>query len=202
MMENKCLLNLDEKQEVLINPILDFFTILEKVNVKVIYNPFFRKNFVIKQRFGTYPIYLPEVGYLLSLETISPELSKKFYEETKEYDRFYSDEKVIRSSIHNFKQELNRIVSWGHFCSHKLPSEYYKLYISNLTNDFLFMPSIVKRFGLISPNRWFRLDSREYYSFKATVNYNVGLVYLDKDSLKKARKITLWLNSPIDVYEV
>lgn len=201
-MENKCLLNLSDKQKVLINPILDYFTILEKVNVKVIYNPFFRKNFVIRQRFGTYPIYLPEIGYLLSLETISPDLAKRFYEETKEYDKFYSDEKIICSSIYNFNQELNRIVSWGHFCSYKIPTDYYKMYISNLTNDFLFTPSIVKNFGLISPNRWFKLDSRAYYSFKATVNYNVGIIYLDKNSFSKARKITLWINSPLDVYEV
>jgi len=201
MTKDKCVLNLNGRQETLINPILDYFTILEKINVKVIYNPFFRKNFVIKKRFGTYPIYLPEIGYMLSMETVSPALSKRFYKETKEYERFYSDEKIIFSKIYNFNKELNRIVSWGHFSSFRIPSKYYKLYISNLTNDFLFMPSIVRKFGLISPNRWFRLDSRDLYYFSAIINYNVGIVYLERRLLEKAKKTSIWVNSPLDVYE-
>ncbi len=201
-MANKCLVDLPEKREFLINPIIDYYTILEKVNFKVIYNPFFRKNFVVQQRFGTYPIYFPEVGCLAALETISPNLSREFYKETKEFNRFYSDEKVICSRIYNFNNEVNRFVSRGNYVSSKLPEKYYKLYISNLINDFLFMPSIVKRFGLISPNRWFILESRTSYYFKTEINYNVGIIYLTKDILKKSKKIILWLNSPLEIWEI
>lgn len=203
MIANKCLVDLPEKREFLINPIIDYYTVLEKVNFKVIYNPFFRKNFGVQQRFGNYPIYFPEVGCLAALETISPNLSREFYEETKEFDRFYSDEKVICSKIYNFNNEVNRFVSWGNYVSSKLPEEYYKLYISNLINDFLFMPSLVKRFGLISPNRWFILRSKTSYYFETEVNYNVGIIYLTKDILKKSKKIVIWLNSPpIEIWEI
>jgi len=202
MVVNKCLIDLPQKKEFLINPIIDYYTILEKVNFKVIYNPFFRKNFAVQQRFGTYPIYFPEVGCLAALETISPNLSREFYKETKEFDRFYSDEKMICSKIYHFNTEVNRFVSWGNYVSSKLPEKYYKLYISNLINDFLFMPSIVKRFGLISPNRWLILESRTSYYFKTEVNYNVGIIYLTKDILEKSRKIVVWLNSPLEIWEI
>jgi len=202
MMVNKCLIDLPQKKEFLINPIIDYYTILEKVNFKVIYNPFFRKSLAVQKRFGTYPIYFPEIGCLAALETISPNLSREFYEETKEFDRFYSDEKIICSRVYNFDNNVNRFVSWGNYISSKLPKSYYKLYISNLLNDFLFMPSIVKKFGLISPNRWFLLESRTSYSFKTEVNYNVGIIYLTKEIFRNSKKITLWLNSPLEIWEI
>ncbi|RLG44222.1 MAG: hypothetical protein DRN81_05020 [Thermoproteota archaeon] len=202
MVVNKCLIDLPQKKEFLINPIIDYYTILEKVNFKVTYNPFFRKRIVVRQRFGAYPAYFPEIGYLAVLETISPNLSREFYKETKEFERFYGDEKIIRSRIYHFNTEVNRFVSWGNYVSSKLPEEYYKLYISNLINDFLLMPSIVKRSGLIAPNRWFILESRTSYCFKTEVNYNVGIIYLTKDVLEKSKRIVLWLNSPLKVWEV
>jgi len=198
----KCSIELPEKENFLINPIIDYYTILEKVNFRVVYNPFFRKNFVVQQRFGIYPVYLPEVGCLLALETISPNLSEKFYKETKEFEQFYSDEKIIYSKIYNFDNRVNRFVSWGNYISSKLSKELYRLYLSNLINDFLFMPSIVKRFGLISPNRWFFLESRTSYYFRTEVNYNVGVIYLSRGILKNPKKLQLWLNSPLDVWEV
>ena len=181
-------MDLPQKKAFLINPIIDYYTILEKVNLKVIYNPLFRKSLAVQKRFGTYPIYFPEIGCLAALETISPNLSREFYEETKEFDRFYSDEKIICSRVYNFDNNVNRFVSWGNYISSKLPKSYYKLYISNLLNDFLFMPSIVKKFGLISPNRWFLLESRTSYSFKTEVNYNVGIIYLTKEIFRNSKK--------------
>ena len=202
MMLNKCFIDLPQKKEFLINPIIDYYTILEKVDFKVIYNPFFKRNFVVQQRFGTYPIYFPEVGCLASLEIISANLSRKFYKETKEFDRFYSDEKIICSRVYNFDSNANRFVSWGNYTPSKLPKDYYKLYISNLLNDFLFMPSIVKNFGLLSPNRWFLLESRTSYFFKTEVNYNIGIIYLTKEILRNSKKITLWLNSSLETWEI
>jgi|GEM_PF-4538262 len=195
-------LNLQQKQEFVINPILDFFTVLEKSKINVVYNPFLKKYCTVRKNLGTYPIYVPEVGHLLSLETVSEELSKELYDETKSYESFYSKERIMTAKLYNHDPELNRVVSWGNYSSFAVPERLYKLYLSNLLNDFLFSPSLVRGHTLISPNRWFIAESQSSYHFKCIANYNIGLIHLTTESLKAARRVNIWLNAPQEVFEV
>jgi len=195
----------DVEYNLLINPILDYFSILEKSTVKVVYNSFFRKYIEIRQRFGIYPVYIPELGYLLALEIVSPKLSKIFYELTSDFDSFYSEDKVICAKIHNFNKDTNRFVTYGNYKSLKLDKEYYRLYITNLINDLLCTPSIINGSTLISPNRWYVLESTHpklNIHVRADINYNIGIIFLTKDGLKRYRKYNIWLNSKTNIFEV
>lgn len=202
MIENEYPLQLDKRWIFLINPILDFFTVTEKINFKAIYNPYLKKPIIVRKYLGTYPVYLPEVGYLLSLDVTSHRLVKKLYNETRDFESFYSDNKMICSSLYNFDKKTNRVVTWGNFRTKYVPDNYYKLYISNILNDFLITPSFIKNSSLISPNRWFKLESNTKYFFKANVNYNVGLMYINRDALITSKRIRVWLNNPLDLYEI
>ncbi|QLH74559.1 MAG: hypothetical protein HPY73_03240 [Methanomassiliicoccales archaeon] len=202
MREFSCQLNLQQKQELVINPILDFFTILEKSKINVVYNPFLKKYCTVRRNLGTFPVYVPEVGHMLSLETVSEEVSKEFYDETRTYEGFQSKERVMTAKLYNHDPDLNRVVTWGNYSSFAVPDRLYKLYLSNLLNDFLFSPSVIRRRTLISPNRWFIIESQNNYHFKCTANYNIGLIHLTKESLREARKVNVWLNAPQEVYEV
>lgn len=195
-------LDISDRMKFIINPILDYYSILEKIKAKVVYNSFFRRNFRVIQRLYSYPIYLPEIGYLLSLDISSKRLSKKFLDETKDYESFYSENSIMHSRIYNYNKESNRGVSWGQYAKLKLSEDIYQLYITNLVNDLLSTPSIVQRFGLFSPNRWFHIESQDGFFFKGTVNYNVGVMYLKAEDFFTLRKFKVWINSELPVYEI
>jgi len=178
-----------EEIDLVINPILDWFTVLEKIRLKVVYSKVLERDIIVKEVYGSYPVYLPEIGYFTALEISSRNLSRKFYSDTKDLKGFYSSEnKIVIAKIHNFDRQTNRFVTWGNYNSYKIPEKYYLLYISNLINDFLITPSIARKGTLFSPNRWFIQDS---HSFTALVCFNIGIVYLTKDDTKRARKTTL-----------
>jgi len=192
-------MKISENEELIINPIIDPFTLLEKVERKIVYSPKRRRYFEVVPRIFVFPVYLPEIGGLLSLEMISKELAKKFYNEVKDFDGLISKGKIFTSVIHNFRSELNRMVSWGNIRPFNLSKDHFQLYLTNLINDFVITPSIVTRRGVISPNRWFRIGSE---GFQATLHYNIGVVYLQRDFLLERKEKTVWINSPFNLYEV
>jgi len=195
-------IDLEEKNEVLINPLIDPSTLLEKANRKIIYNPRLRKYHEVIPKVYLLPVYLPELGILLSLDMVSKELSKRFYEETRDYEGIISKGKIFCCKIHNFQKDINRMVSWGTIRPIYLPNNFLKLYITNLINDFYLTPSISQKGCILSPHRWFFISSIGYHKFKAFLNYNFGILYIEKEKLRQKKIRRIWINSPIKLYEI
>lgn len=193
--------NLEEK-EVMINPIIDISTILEKIERKIVYIPSHRRYYDIVPKKYAFPAYLPEIGTLISLDIVSKDLARRFYQETKDFEGIVSKGKIFISGVYNFHPEKNRMVSWGNIKSFNLPENIYSLYLSNLINDLLITPSVVRKWDIISPNRWFCLASRSYYEFYAILHYNIGIIYLHKRYLVKRKVKYIWVNSLFKIYEV
>jgi len=193
--------NLDEGNEVLINPLIDPSALLEKTNRRIVYNPRVKKYQEVVSRIYVFPVYLPELGILLSLEMTSKELAEKFYQETKDYEGMVSRGKVFCCRLHNFQKNMNRMVSWGTIRSSCLADTLLKLYVTNLVNDFYMTPSVVKKEYIFSPHRWFFISSSSYSRFEAFLNYNFGIIYIEKEENLHRKIKKIWINSPFRLYE-
>ena len=191
-----------EEEELVINPIVNPSTLLEKVQRKVVYAPHIRRYFEVMPKLYALPIYLPELGVLLSLDISSRKLARKFYDEIRNFDGVISKGKGFISAVHNLNSVTNRMVSWGNLQIFELPKDILQLYISNIINDFSITPSVFIKDCIVSPNRWFFISSKSFYRFEATLTYNSGIVYLEKKNLTNAKIRYIYLNSPMKIYEV
>jgi len=196
------LMNINEKEKLIINPIIDPSTILEKLDRKIIYMPYYRRYHEIVPKTYVLPVYLPEIGALVSLDITSRNLARRFYNETKDFEGIISKGKIFLSRVYNFQSEMNRMVSWGNIKSFNLSEDIFQLYLSNLINDLIITPSIITQKRILSPNRWFYIASTGYYKFKAILHYNVGIIYLRKEFLLNRKIKYVWLNSPFKLYEI
>jgi len=195
-------IDIDEEEEIVINPIIDSSTLLEKVQRRVVYIPRLRKYTEVMPKIYVLPVYIPELGALLSLDMSSKNLASRFYRETKNFEGIISRGKIFISVVHHLRPEINRMVSWGNVRSFDLQEDILRLYISNLINDFFITPALITKDGIVTPHRWFYLSSTGYFKFEAIVSYSLGIVYLKKENLLKAKLRHIWINSPMTVYEV
>ena len=196
---------IEEKYEMIINPLITPSTLLEKCEIKAIYNPRLKKYHEIVQKTYSYPVYLPEICVLLSLDITSIELAEELYDKAKDYEGLISEEgRIFCCRTYNYQSDKNRMVSWGNLRNYDLDYEIYNLYRSNLLNDFYITPSISNKGVLISPNRWFYIYSESSYRFEAFLNYNFGVIYIEKEKLSPThvKTIKAWLNFPLKLYTV
>ena len=194
--------NVDEDEEVIVNPIVKTSTLLEKVQRKVVYSPRLHRYLEVMPKMYVLPIYMPEVGVLLSLDISSKSLARRLYEETKDFNGMVTKGKIFVSNVYNLMQDRNRMVSRGNIRSFNLPEDILRLYLSNLMNDFVISPAIVTKEGVLSPNRWFLLFSARGYEFRAIVSYNILIIHLQKQNLSKPRVRQIWINFPMKIFEV
>jgi len=196
-------IKVDEKEKVIVNPIIDISTELQKVEKKIIYSTRFHNIYEVSSKKYVFPVVLPEIGVTLSLDIVSKNFAEQFFEETKEIDGIVSKNKIFISNVHNFDQNINRMVSWGNVKSFNLPQEIYQLYLMNLFNDIAMTPSVIMNEKIIAPTRWFYLESStDFGKFRATLNYNIGIVYLKKEAIEKRKEKIIWVNSQLKLYEV
>ena len=193
---------LEEKEMIIINPLVNFYSILKKIQRKIIFHQLFRKYFEIVQSTYAFPVYLPEIGVLLSLDITSEDVARRFYEEIKNFDGFVSKGKIITSFVYNFRVEENRITSRGRLKYLSLPENLFNLYLMNLLNDFFITPSIISSQHIFSPLRWFFISAEGYASFKCILNYNLVITYFTKNSVQNTKKVKIWLNGPLSLYKV
>ena len=193
--------DLEEGDILLINPLIDPSTLLEKAKRRIVYNPRLRRYHEIMPKTYIFPAYLPELGVLLSLDTVSKNLARKIYEETKDYNGIISKGKVFMCTAHHFRRDINRMVSWGTVKSVDLRNKILRLYITNLINDFYLTPSIVRGGTIISPHRWFFISSIGYHKFEAFLNYNFGVTYIEKEKICQRKVKKVWINSPLKLYQ-
>ena len=188
------------ENELLVNPILNWYTLIKKLRPLVIPGTYFP----IKIYSCTYslPIFLPEIGCMVALDLVSESLKREIEEKKTEYESFYSKNQVMLSKLYNFDASVNRVVSWGRYSFHRISEDIYHVYIVNLINDLLLFPSILTEFGPYSPVRWFWVSGGGHPEFKTIVCYNVSIVYLKKEFLTRHKKLKLWLGEPINIYGI
>lgn len=188
----------------LVNPILHYYTFLEKAESKVIYSRFFGKPKVVVQRLRSYPIYLSELGRVIALDITSQNLDKRFINETGDFEGIYSENKVLISKLKRYDKVTNRAVSWGQIFPHKIPKRIYRVYQNNLLNDLLSTPSLMIGKGLYAPTRWFCVGAKTPggLRFRANVNYNMGLIFLKPEDVENSRRVKIWANQEMILYEV
>ena len=191
-----------EKREYLVNPILRRYSILQKSEAKVVFHE--GRPDIITKRTNTYPLYLSDIGRLIALDITSRDLDSEFYDKTTDYVGTKSENKLMFSKLYNYDLDTARAVSWGNLSTSNAPEVMYSVYRENFLNDLFITPSILTKRGFYSPTRWFRVEANTVSGpqFEATVNYNIGLVYLDKSDLQESSKSTFWINDEIHLYEI
>jgi len=190
-----------ERKAFIINPLIDPRANLEKISNMVVYNPRIQYYQEVISKTYSFPVYLPELGFLLSLDMTSINLAREFYDETREYEGIMSKGKIFLCKMHNYREEWNRFVSWGSIEPINLSDSVFKLYRASLINDFHLSPSLIIETRVenvvVSPHRWFRISSTttDMYTFEAIVNYNFGVFYLEKEKLSRGsvREKKVWL---------
>ena len=203
----KCyLVELPEDTPYIINPVLNFFSPLEKREYKVVYNPKLERYITAVDTYGTFPVYLPELGYLMSLDISSINLLRRFYQDTSDFESFVSEEegRILVSYLHNRNQNTNRFVSYGNIRMFVISDEkLYNLYLINILNDLLTTPSTIRNRKIISPNRWYLIESRIPLgiSFRATVNYNVCILFIKRETIENTKEVKVWLNNKIRLWQ-
>jgi len=189
-------------RSVLINPVVYQYIILEKLERKAVYIPSFQKYYEIVSETFRFPVILPEVGMFLSLDAVSKDFARDFFDKIKNFNGIISRNEVFVSNVYNFNSEENRMVSWGNIKSSKLSEEIYQLYLNNIVNDLVMTPSIATQDKIVSPNRWFAISYSKYREFKATIHYNFIVAYIQKDEISKKRVKNIWIGSPQKLYEI
>lgn len=194
---------LKEGEEVLINPLIDPSVLLKRVERRVVYNPRLREYHEVTPKKYVFPVYLPEIGILLSLNTVSENLARKLYDEAKDYEGIKSKGKLFLCKIHNFQKDENSIVSWGTLKPFELDNDrILNIYLFNILNDFYLTSSIIINDMLISPNRWFFMSSKSPYKFETFINYNFGVIYLKKEKLNHKKTEKVWIDAILRLYKV
>ena len=184
MMELLIAPELRDGDEVLINPLMYSIALLKKVKRLIVYDSRLERYREAVARRHAFPVYLPELGVLVSLDVTSQDLAEWFYKEAIEYEGIISRGKVFSCTVHNFQPRENRMVSWGTVKSFELDDVILELYVRNLLNDFYITPSIVVGDAILSPHRWLIIPSESQHLQPDTlVSYNFGIVYIEKEEL-------------------
>lgn len=191
-----------EKSEYLLSPIIWHYTFLEKSEVVVVFPR--NRPAIVTKFMKSYPVYIPGRSRLLALDITSNNLDEKFFDITSDYEGFESENTVLTSKLYNLDQETSRAVSRGQISEHTLNDNLAQAYHYNLLNSLFAAPSILEDSSFWAPTRWFSISSirQNAPNLTCTVNYNVGLVYIDPNSIDKAIETTVWLNERINVYRV
>jgi len=154
-----------------------------------------RRNWDIYVKWTSLPVYLPEFGCLISLDTTSPDIAGDFFG-TVLRDR---KRKVAIVKLHNLSQQYRRAVTWGDYTFVDL-GELETLYSTLLLIDIMLSPSAcLKRGTIVSPLRYFPLESHKPQSFRCIYSQNCFLVFLDPSKLETARRRTLWLGQKLRI---
>lgn len=194
--------DLKEGDELIGSPVFEanFLTPFEKAQRKVVFSPISQRCYEIKIEKFSIPVYVSEMGFLLTLDIVSKNLFKEI---SGEIERDANKKlRIFYYRVHNFQKYANRAVSWGIIKPLILDEKTLNMYTINLFNDILITPSTFLGGQIISPNRWSFVSSSNAFEFEAFLNYNSGIVYIKRESIRKRKVRKIWINSPIKLYEV
>ncbi|USH00042.1 hypothetical protein K1720_00695 [Thermococcus argininiproducens] len=154
----------------------------------------------------SYPVYLPEIDYMIFLDVSSNELNKKILSEFSAYSGLRSAKELIfQAKLYNFNKE-NRAVTWGNIQSYvfeKKLRDLYQCFYYLVNFSLRITPSIILGNKLISPNRWALLSTETHTRiFSTKVSLNVFPVYIEKEALKNIKKRQVFLPLPMTLYEI
>lgn len=203
--------DLVERELVLFSPLYNIFALATKTQKRVVYSKRLNEPIEITLKVFSFPVYVPEIGVLLSLDLTSLKYAKEFYEQISDLNELRNKGAVFTCTVHRHDKETNRFVSWGTIEQHSLAqlqciNDIIALYSSNILNDLMISPSTVVNNLVISPHRWFKIISYGGNS-ESNVNlyYNFGIVYIARDTLeecKSEQKIYTWSCIPEKAYGI
>jgi len=197
-----CDIEIPVEKKLLINPVLNWYTLLTKIRKQTIIPDEFHEKFRIHIHTYCLPIFIPEIAAMTSLDITSEFIKRDFSEKEKYFRSFYSENEIVVSKLYNFDESLNRVVSRGTYRFHKVDKKHYKTYITSIFNELITSPSIYVSGELCSPLRWFRVSSSGKFWFKTTINYNTAVVYLTREDLVESRKTKIWFGKPLEIFRV
>ena len=197
-----CDLDLPVYQELLANPVLNSYTLFKKVRPQTIESPHDYGKYNLHIYTYSLPIFVNEIGAMVGLDMTSRSIWRDFEDKKDNFLSYYSENEVLTSKFYNFDQSLNRVVSWGNYCFHKIEDKFYNVYLKALVTDLTITPCVFEFDSACCPLRWFRISSVEPFVFKATVNYNTGIIYVKREDLECAREILLWVGRKIKGFQV
>ncbi|MHA1409538.1 MAG: hypothetical protein ACTSQY_04340 [Candidatus Odinarchaeia archaeon] len=184
------------------NPVLEYYTLIKQIKRRWVYNQTLNKSILIFSHKFSAPIFLPELGCLLSFDITSGNIASEFYELREIFDGFKSDNKIITTKLFNYDPTINRAVSRGYYKLHTIKSNLYEIYLKNLETEISLTPSISYKGMSFSPTRWFLLKSDDPHYLRTTMNYNYNLVYLENDAFKSIKKEKIWIDKIYNFYSL
>jgi len=135
------------------------------------------------------PVYLPEVGSLISLDTTVGGIARDFF------DLISQRNTVMILKLYNLDPHYRRAVSWGNYSIKEL-GRLDRAYTITLYIDFVTTPSQLWRSSIFSPLRWFYLEDRRDYFFRSIYSWNVFIAFIDPENFKTSKKHMLWIGEP------
>lgn len=178
----------------LAEPVFNMDTIFERFKVLTIERrPAGRE--IVCPHWISVPVYLPEAGCLISLDTTSSDIARDFTELV-----FRRDTRtVIILKLYNVDAEIRRAVSWGNYSLKVLEENVYRTYSSSLFNDMVLTPSALMKGSIVSPSRSFPIESQKDHFFRCTYSYNTFVTFIDPGDTFSPRTRTLWLGKKVEI---
>ena len=173
------------KQRLLADPLSGFVGFFEKEGWVS------RGGYPIRIYWASIPVYLPEVGCLISLDATTPEITTSFMEMGK------GEVAIVR--LHNFEPSWRRAVSWGQY-EFKPLGELERVYSISLFLDFALTPSVWTRGAMFSPVRYFPLECHRPLWFKCFYSYNLFPAFINPEKRKQKKEV--WLGRSIKIVPV
>ncbi|MEM2618930.1 MAG: hypothetical protein QW356_05550 [Candidatus Hadarchaeales archaeon] len=149
----------------------------------------------IECRWKYIPAYLPELGLLISLDTVSSGISKDMCDLVQVWRR---EGKLLLSRLYNFSLEYRRAVTRGKYSLIDVGGAAWNYSYSVFLDLLMSTPIITKSKKIISPLRWLRLEENVGYFFGADYSYNAFLIFVDLGGLGGSTE-TIWVGEPIGI---
>lgn len=180
--------SLPEKCYTLAEPIFELDTVFERFRPILIHRRPVGED-IVYAHWVSVPIYLPEIGCLISLDATSTGIAR----DLSEIAFGGRDKNVMILKLYNFDSDRRRAVSWGNYMLKELEEQVYGIYAAALFNDMILTPSGYWKGSIVSPLRYFPLESYGDYSFRCFYSYNTFIAFIDPEKTKVSKKKILWV---------
>jgi len=186
--------SIPEESCLLAEPVFSLETIFERFRVLTI-RRYPAGEETLYPHWVSFPVYLPEPGCMISLDTSSGDIARDFTELV-----FRRDSRtVIILKLYNVDAGIRRAVSWGNYSMKELEENIHRVYSSSLFNDMVLTPSVLVGESIVSPLRSFPVESQKHHFLSFTYSYNTFVTFVDPGETFIPRTRILWLGRPVEI---
>lgn len=190
----------------IINPFIRYYTLFRKVSTHIIKRG--KIPVEVHSLLYSYPVYLPEIDYMILLDISSERLNQKILSEFSSYSGLKSVQettKVFVATLYN-ANDSNRAVTWGNIQNYEFSKKHKNLYTSFyylVQLSLRITPSTIVGHNIFSPNRWAMLTTETKNNiFSTMTTLNVFPVYITKEALERVKETREFLPLPLTLYKV